>query len=133
MSHLDVRAVLHGALTSLVLIVPVVLVARLLAGDDDVSDTWTLLFAGYVLATTLVGAVIAGRRKPETPLVHGAFAALVTFVVAQVISSITRSEIPNLVAVVFFALVFMGLGAIGGFIANALTARRRRNAQEGTS
>lgn len=124
MSTVNVRAVLIGAGVALALVIPVVLVARVVVGDDDVAAGWQYLFAGYVLLSTLVGAAVAGRREPATPLFHGALAGLVTFVVAQVVSSIARAELPNLFAFVFFAVAFMSLGAIGGFVANAVGTGR---------
>jgi putative membrane protein (TIGR04086 family) len=126
-SGVDVRAVLVGAAVALVLVVPVVVIARLIVGDDDVASPWPFIFAAYVLGATVFGTAIAGRRAPDAPLLHGALAGLVTFVVAQLISSVARADFPNVVAFIFFAIAFMCLGAIGGFAASAVTSRRRRD------
>jgi putative membrane protein (TIGR04086 family) len=132
-SRLDTSAILVGAGSALAVIVPVVVIARLVVVDDDVGATGQYLFAALILTCTLAGSIVAGRREPSAPFLHGALAGLLVFVVAQVVSSIVAGEFPNPVAFVFFALVFMCLGAIGGFVAHALRSRRSHSAQERSS
>jgi putative membrane protein (TIGR04086 family) len=122
-SRVDVKAVLLGAGVALLLIVPVVVAARLLVGDEDVDPTWQIVFAGYVLASTVVGSAVAGRHQPEAPMLHGGLAGVVTFVVAQAISSLARSDAPNPLAFVFFTIVFMSLGVIGGLVSGYVRPR----------
>jgi putative membrane protein (TIGR04086 family) len=120
-SRVDVPTVVVGALVSLGLIVPVALIARLAAGGDDVSSGWNSAFTVWIIVATLIGGVIAGRRQPDTPMIHGAAAGALAYVAARVVSIIASGEIPNIIALVFALLVFAAIGAIGGFVASVLT------------
>jgi putative membrane protein (TIGR04086 family) len=115
-SRLNTQAILQGAGVALAIIVPVVIIVRLVAGDDDVDATWQYVFVAFVLAATAFGAAVTGRRERSTPLMHGAMAGGLTFLVAQLVSSVAQGDVPNIFALVFFTLAFMCLGAIGGFL-----------------
>ena len=123
MNRIDVPTVIVGALVSLGLIVPVALVARLVAGGDDVSSGWNNAFTVFIIVATLIGAGVAGRRRPDTPMMHGAAAGTLTYVAARLVSAIASGEVPNVIALAFALLVFAAIGAIGGFVAGALSHR----------
>jgi putative membrane protein (TIGR04086 family) len=118
-SDLDVRTVVAGSLVSLAIIVPVALIARLVVGDDDTSSAWSGAFTIFIMVATLVGSGFAGRRRPDTPMIHGAAAGALTYVAARVVSAVLSGEVPNIVALVFAVFVFAALGAIGGFVATS--------------
>jgi putative membrane protein (TIGR04086 family) len=122
-SRLDLPAVLVGALVALGIIVPIALVARLIAGGDDVSSGWNTAFTVLIVGATIVGSGFAARRQPDTPMIHGAAAAALTYVVARVVSIIASGDVPNVIALAFALLVFAGIGAIGGFLASAFGRR----------
>jgi putative membrane protein (TIGR04086 family) len=127
-SRLNVPAILAGAGVALAVIVPVVVIARLLV--DDAGTTARYLFGGLILASTMGGAIVTGRLERSTPFLHGALTGLSIFVVAQLVSSAVAASIPNPVALVFFALVFMSLGTIGGFIAGFVGPKGSGSMQE---
>ena len=102
---------------SLALIAPVALVARLVVGDDDTSSAWGGAFTAFIMVATLVASGFAGRREPETPMIHGAAAGALTYVLARTVSAVLAGEVPNVIALVFALLIFAALGAIGGFVA----------------
>lgn len=131
MSRLDASAVVFGALLSLALIVPVALIARLLVGDDEVSAAWNGAFTVFIIVATLIGSGFAARRRPDTAMMHGAAAAVLTYVVARLVSAVISGELPNVLAVVFAVLVFAGIGAIGGFVATTFAGGRRGPASDG--
>lgn len=115
MSQLNTSSVLRGAAVALAIIVPVVLLVRVL-DPDNVSSAWGWAYTGVILVATLVGSAVAGHRERETPLLHGAVTGLVTFTAAQVVASLIRGEAPNVIGFLFFAIAFMCLGTIGGFL-----------------
>jgi putative membrane protein (TIGR04086 family) len=119
----DVRAIVMGSLVSLAVIVPVALVARLVVGDDDTSSAWDGVFTGFVMFATVVGSGVAGRHQPDTPMIHGAAAGALTYLLARAVSSAVSGEVPNIIALVFALFVFAALGAIGGFVAGAFVRR----------
>jgi putative membrane protein (TIGR04086 family) len=116
----DARSAILGSLVSLAIIVPVALVARIVVGDDDTSSTWGGVFTVFIMLATLVGSGYAGRRRPDTPMIHGAAAGALTYVIARVVSAVFSGEVPNVIALVFALGIFAALGAIGGFVATSL-------------
>jgi putative membrane protein (TIGR04086 family) len=120
---LDARSVVLGALVSLAIILPVALVARLVVDDDESSNAWGGAFTAFIMVSTLIGSGFAGRRQPETPMIHGAAAGALTYVVARAVSTVLSGEVPNAIALAFALVVFAALGAIGGFIATTFARR----------
>lgn len=123
MSRLNYPAVIVGALVSLGIIVPVALIARIVAGGDDVSSTWNNAFTVLIIVATLIGSGIAARRERETPMMHGAAAGALTYAAARVVSVIASGDLPNVIALALAVLVFAAIGAIGGFLATAWIGR----------
>jgi putative membrane protein (TIGR04086 family) len=127
-TRLDLPAIVVGALIALGLIVPVALIARLISGGDDLSSAWNNGFTIYIMLATVIGAGYAGRRRPDTPMIHGAATGALTYLAARVVSAIASGEVPNIIALVFALGIFAALGAIGGFVAT--TFGRRSSPQE---
>lgn len=115
MDRHDLAGVATGAGTSLVLIAVVAGLARLVGGDD-VEGTTALLVVVGIFGAALFGGYVAARNVVDRPIFLGSMAGLATFVVAQLVYSLLRGQAPNAVGVVVFALLFMSLGAIGGFL-----------------
>ena len=86
-TKIDVPAVAVGALISLVLIVPAAVIARIVAGGD-LSSGWDTGFTIYIFVATFIGAGVAGRRQPDTPMIHGAAAGALTYIGARVVSAV---------------------------------------------
>lgn len=115
MPQLDLPSVLRGAAVALAVIIPAVIVVWV-ADPPAGSSGWGTAYLGVIVVATLAGSAVAGHRQRATPAVHGAVTALITFVVAQLLASVVRGEVPNPLGLLFFALAFMCLGAIGGVL-----------------
>jgi predicted permease len=76
---LDTRVVAIGALVVLAIAVPPAVIIAALKSEDVVgreSNLWVVA-ALAILVGFAAGGVVAGRRRPETPYVHSAAAAIV--------------------------------------------------------
>lgn len=122
MTKIDLPAVAAGALVSLGLIVPVAVLARLVAGGN-LSSGWDTGFTIYIFIATFIGAGVAGRRQPDTPMIHGAAAGAVTYIGARVVSALASGDMPNLIGFVLALMIFAGVGAIGGRVTTMLIER----------
>lgn len=119
----DRKAVGIGALVTMVVGIPVASIGSVVL--DDGSDL-VFFFAALALAGFLAGGWVAGSRRPEAPMAHGALAALVGFAVAQAVAAIlqvVRDEDLSPVAIVFNALLAANIGLLGGWIAGRQAER----------
>ena len=75
------RALLRGAFVGLSIIIPISILVELLDRnvDDLEGSAWMVLPFIAVLAAYVVCGRIAGGLAPDTPLSHGALAALISF------------------------------------------------------
>jgi putative membrane protein (TIGR04086 family) len=121
-TKIDVPAVIAGVLLSLGLIVPVALIARLVAGGD-LSSGWDVGFTIFIFIATFIGAGVAGRRQPDTPMIHGAAAGALTYIGARVVSAIVSGEMPNIIGLILALMIFAAVGAIAGRVATMLVER----------
>src|SRR5207253_2430516 len=106
MRRVDTRAVGAGVLAALVLALPSGLIGALVVSDD--SNNGVFAFYLLILAGTLLGGFVAGSKRPDTPLIHGALAALVAYVIAQSVAVMIRvardADVRSPVVYVFNAL-----------------------------
>ena len=120
--QLDRRAVGAGTLVALAIAAPPALIAQALTSVDAVGEDsgWLFLFLPVVFAGFTIGGYTAARRRTDTPLLHGAVAALLAFLVVQVIGVVRQliagDEI-RWARITFNAMLSACLGAIGGIIA----------------
>jgi small basic protein len=118
---LDPATVGLGALTTMAVGIPVAAIGAVVL--DDGSDL-VFFFALLALLGFLAGGYVAGFRRPEAPMAHGAVAVLAGFAVSQSVAALlqlARDESVNPVAVVFNALLAANIGLVGGLVG----ARRR--------
>lgn len=118
---LDARAVGLGAAVVLAVAVPVATVGSALL--DEGSDA-VLVLALLVLVAIGAGGWVAGRQASSSPLLHGAFAALAGFAVAQALSialQVVGDDDVDVAAVAFNTLLAANAGLLGGW----LSTRRR--------
>ena len=129
MSTIDWRAVRLGAVAALALALPAGLVGAVVVNDD--SNNGVFVFFVLIMAGMLVGGFVAGSKRPDAPLMHGAVAALVAYVVAQALTLVVRlldgSDLRSPVVYVFNTLLMASLGVVGGLVAE------RRNARLGST
>ena len=126
---IDWRAVGAGVVAALVFALPAGLVGAVVV--DDESNNGVFLFFLVIMAGMLVGGFVAGSKRPDTPLTHGALAAVLAYAGAQTVTVLVRvlgdTKLRSPVVYVFNVLLMASLGVVGGLIAE------RRNARLGSS
>lgn len=120
-TDLDRGAIVRGAGIAMVLAVPIALVGNALDLDSD--SNLIFVFLGLILVAFGLGGFVAARGIDETPLTHGAVAALVGYVVVQVAAIIRRLVIDEDVR--WVGVVFNGLLAASAGLLGALWSARR--------
>ncbi len=122
---IDWRAVWAGAVAALILAIPVGIISAIVV--DDNSGPGVSVFYVLLIIAMLAGGFVAGSKRPDAPLTHGALAAAVAYVVSQAITLMIKaargSELRSPAVYVFNLLLMASIGIVGGFIAE------RRNAQ----
>ena len=96
------------------------------------SNGWFVFFWIDVIGAS-VGGFIAGRRRLDTPLMHGALVGACSYVViaafATTITLVSGHAGPS-VAQVLFAILWLALGGtIGGWVASWRAQRARPSEQ----
>lgn len=119
---IDWRAVGIGAIVALAVAAPAALVAQALYSADAISDgsNWVFVFTAVILCGCALGGFVAGRKRPDAPLSHGALAALAAFVIVQGIGVAVRlvdGDTIDAVKIVFNAMLSAAVGLLGGLLA----------------
>lgn len=129
MRDIDWRAVAIGAGAALVLAFPAALIGAIVVDDESNNTVW--LFFLLIMAGVVAGGFVAGSKRPDSPLTHGALAGAGGYLVAQVGTILVRvidgAELRSPVVYVFNTLLMASLGVVGGIVAE------RRNAGIGSS
>lgn len=127
MRPIDWRAASVGAVVGLVLALPAALVGAIVVNDD--SNNGVFVFYLLIMAGVLGAGFVAGSRRPDSPLTHGAVAALLTYLVAQafavVVKAIGGKDLRSPAVYVFNALMAASLGIVGALVADRRNARAR--------
>lgn len=112
---LNAPAVLRGALVTLVIATPAVLIIRALGETADGTDqsNWVSLAFVFVLIAYISGGWVAARRSIETPFVNGAAAPAAGFVVVQTIAWIASGGGISVIAALFNLLLAATIGVVG--------------------
>ena len=117
--NVDRRAVLAGATLALIVAAASIALAQAVTSltDGDANLALYLVLLGGLAA----GGRVAGRRQPQSPLTHGALAALSAFVVLVAVITAIRlalgREVADPVSLVFNGLMAASAGMFGGFLA----------------
>ena len=130
-SRIDWKAVAAGAVVAIAVGVLASVVAAVINLPKD-SNGWYVFFWIDVVGAG-VGGFIAGRRRLDTPLLHGALVGACAYVViaafATTITLVSGHAGPG-VAQVLFAILWLALGGtIGGWIASWRAQRTRPSEQ----
>ena len=129
MRDLDWRAVGAGVVAALVLALPAGLIGAVVVNDE--SNNGVFVFFLVIMAGMLVGGFVAGSKCPDSPLTHGAIAAVIAYALAQTVTVLVRvigdSKLRSPVVYIFNALLMASFGVVGGLVAE------RRNARIGSS
>jgi len=125
MSKLDWKAVGAGVLAALVLALPAGLIGAVVVTDE--SNNGVFVFFLVIMAGMLIGGFVAGSKRPDSPLTHGAVAAVIAYAAAQTVTVIVRllgdNKLRSPVVYVFNLLLMASIGVVGGLIAERRNAR----------
>ena len=127
MAKIDWRAAGTGALAALVLVLPAALIGAIVVNDDANNGVFAFYFV--IMAGILAGGFVAGSKRPDAPLTHGAVAAVLAYGIAQalalLVKAVSGSKLRSPAVYVFDALLMASLGVVGGLIAERRNARAR--------
>ena len=127
--RIDWRAVGAGVAAALVVALPAGLIGAVVVNDE--SNSGVFVFFLVIMAGMLLGGFVAGSKRPDSPLTHGAIAAVLAYALAQTVTVLVRvlgdAKVRSPVVYVFNALLMASLGVVGGLVAE------RRNARVGSS
>ncbi len=115
----DRRAVAAGAQLAVLVGAAAIVVAQAVTSLTD-RDANLLLYL-VLLGGLVAGGRVAALRRPESPLTHGALAALAAYVVLIVVITVIRlalgREVADPVSLVFNGLMAASAGILGGYLA----------------
>jgi putative membrane protein (TIGR04086 family) len=121
----DWRAVLAGARLAVLVAAAAIVVAQAVTSLTD-SDANLLLYL-VLLGGLVAGGRAAARRQLQSPLTHGALAALTAYVALILAITAIRlalgKEVADPVSLVFNGLMAASAGIFGGYLA-AMRPRR---------
>jgi len=108
-----------GAQLAMLVAAAAIVVAQAITSLTD-RDANLLLYL-VLLGGMVAGGRVAALRQPETPLTHGALAALSAYVVLIVVITLIRvalgREVADPVSLVFNGLMAASAGIFGGYLA----------------
>ena len=128
-TRVDWKAVATGAVVTIVVGVMASVVLNALGIDKD--SNWLFLFFWIAVFGAGAGGFIAGRRRLDMPLMHGALAGfagyIVVLAIATAINSAAGKDAPTVVQVIFNALWLTVGGTLGGWVASWQAGGRARS------
>ncbi len=123
---IDWAVIRNSALAGLMVIVPAALLGQWLANGDG---GWPFLFLLIVLLGFVIAGFGAGFLRSDTPMKHGAIAALCCYVVVQLFGLVMRlidGEPVNPLTYVIMAFMAASFGLVGGVFGDWHRRRNRR-------
>lgn len=128
-TRIDYATVTIAAGGGLAVILPGAALSALVAARSDGASVWLSL--AVIVAGFTVAGLVAGRRRNDTPILHGALGAGAAFVIALTVGltiAAFRDRSISVVAIPIGALAAITAG-VGGSLVADLTRRRsmRRN------
>ncbi len=128
MSRFDWTIVRTAATGGLIIIVPgAFIAAQLFSGES--APGWAWIFFLLVLVGFAVSGYLGGRRRPDTPMLHGAAGALLAFVVAQAFGiavTIVRGGSISWIVIPLTAVLAVSMGVAGALIGDRAHRRAAR-------
>jgi putative membrane protein (TIGR04086 family) len=117
--NVDRRAVLAGAQLAVLVAAGAIVVAQAITSFTDTDANLPLYLV--LLGGLGAGGRLAARRRPESPLTHGALAAVAAYVVLIVAITAIRlaldHEVADPVSLVFNGLMAASAGIFGAYLA----------------
>jgi putative membrane protein (TIGR04086 family) len=121
----DRGAVLAGARLAVIVAAASIAVAQAIKSLTDTDANLLLYFV--LLGGLAAGGRVAGRRRPDSPLTHGALAALTAYVMLIVVITVIRlalgRDVADPISLVFNGLMAASAGILGGYLAIARPGR----------
>ena len=121
----DWRAVRAGVVAALVFAAPAAIISAIVVSDD--SGDGVFAFYVVIIIGMLVGGFVAGSKRPDAPLTHGAIAAAVAYVIAQAMALVIKlakgDELRSPAVYVFNLLLMASIGVVGGYVAERRNTR----------
>lgn len=127
--NLDWNVIRSAAATGLLIIVPAAVVSALIF-DENSDSSWAILFGFVVLTGFVTAGYLAGAKRSDTPMMHGAAAALACYVVVQLFGLLRRlaaGDDINLISYPVSALFAATFGVAGGVFADWNRRRQLRS------
>ena len=126
------RAVLIGAVVTLVIAVPPAVIAQVQADRDALDGSnWVLALFALVLVAFMAGGWAAARRSPAAPLANGATAALVAYALVQgygIARRLADGDDVRWLGMAFAALLAVSCGTVGAVLASLRGRREQERA-----
>jgi putative membrane protein (TIGR04086 family) len=108
-----------------VLAVPAGVISAIVVDND--SSNAVFVFYVVIIVGVLAGGFVAGSKRPDAPLTHGAVAGAVAYAIAQALTLVVKvvrgSELHSPAVYVFDLLLMASIGTVGGYIAEWRNAR----------
>jgi hypothetical protein len=126
--RLDWSAVIAGMVAGTAIIIPSALLSLLFV-DSSSSLNWALVFQFVILGGFGVAGFVSGRRRSDTPMLHGTYAALGCWIIVQTFGAVRRLSEGQDVAWASYpavALLAATFGMAGGLLADWHRRRTRR-------
>jgi len=117
--NVDRRAVLAGAQLAVFVAAAAIVLAQVITSLTD-GDANLLLYL-VLLGGLAAGGRLAAKRQPESPLTHGALAALAAYLVLIAVITLIRlalgREVADPISLVFNGLMAASAGMFGSYLA----------------
>jgi putative membrane protein (TIGR04086 family) len=117
--NIDRAAVVAGATRAAIISGLAILAAQAIRSLTDTNANLVLYVV--LLAGLVAGGHLAGRRQPQSPLTHGALAAVAAYAVLLAVVTGVRlalgRELADPVSFVFNGLMAASAGIFGGYLA----------------
>ena len=127
-NEVDWRAVGQGAAVSIGWSLVLIVVANI--GGVGTDSNWILVLYPVHLLGAVGGGAVAARGKLDTPLMHGALAGAIAYVVIGTISTLINVSAghgaPTVAVLLFNTFMLASFGLLGGFLAARRAADRAR-------
>lgn len=131
LAKIDWPVVVNAAGAGLLVVIPAALLTALVFSDTSTSR-WAILFSLVIFLGFAVAGFGAGRLRRDTPMIHGALAALLCYVVVQgfgIARRLVADKPLNLATYPLSALLAACLGVAGALFADWYL---RRNGSQGS-
>lgn len=121
------RVIVIATMSGLAVLIPAAVVASLILGDDA-NPWWAWVFVAVAVFAFLASGFVAGLLRSDTPMLHGAVAALAAATVMQgaaALDPFANGERPDAIAVTITAMIALSCGVGGSLFAEWFSRRRR--------